>query len=84
MEKPDYYENNVKEIKEGKVVVEISLPEGKTTTPGEHPKLKDDGECAYPERASCNQGLFFKRCKYMQYDNSASPFSPSRWKCTFK
>jgi len=86
MKKPEYYLDCVKELKKDSVIIEkeINLPEGKTTTEGQYPKLNPDDKCTYPERASCNDGEFFCRCEFMEYDNSESPFSPNRWKCTFK
>ena len=51
-----------------------------------YPKLNDDKNCKYPEREVCNfddeKGI--KRCEYMKYDNSQSPFSSTRWKCMYK
>ena len=86
MEKPKYYTDDVKEIGKGFIVIErrINLPEGKTTVIGQYPKLNTDDKCVYPERACCNHGDFFTRCEYMQYDNSESASSSTRWKCTFK
>lgn len=81
--KKDYHLDNVKEIGNGKVVIELNLPEGKLTTDGEYPKLNSDDKCAYSKRASCNDGLFFKRCPYMKYDNSQSICSSTRWRCVF-
>ena len=57
-----------------------------------YPKLNDDKHCAYPEREVCNYDIDaksyeerkYQRCEYMKYDNSVSPFSDSRWKCTYK
>lgn len=54
------------------------IPEGK------YPKLKD---CkTYPLRRSCNYGenvnFKWKRCEYMEFDNSKSINDPNRWICT--
>jgi hypothetical protein len=80
MEKKEYYDDSVIEIKESSVIMikEISLPKGKTTLKGEYPKLNQDRDCAYPERASCNYGEFFKRCEYMKCKSFGD------WKCEFK
>jgi hypothetical protein len=57
-----------------------------------YPKLRDQQDCAYPERSDCNYDMStedstkrkYDRCKYMKYDNSQSPFSSTRWICTYK
>jgi len=51
-----------------------------------YPKFRDKENCAYPEREICNydRDAGIERCEYMKYDNSVSPFSPDRWKCTYK
>lgn len=79
-EKPKYYHDSVKKIKKNLVVIEneIVLPEGKTTTEGNYPKFRDEDNCAFPERASCNDGDFFCRCEFMEC------ISMGNWKCTFK
>ena len=76
----EYYEDSVIEIKENSIRIkkEIELPKGKTTTEGEYSKLKIDEECAYPERASCNYGEFFSRCKHMKCKSFGN------WICEFK
>ena len=79
--KPEYYNDSVKEIGNGFVIVEqkFILKEGKTTTEGKYPKLESDDNCSYPERASCDHGEFFKRCPLMKYDNSKN-----KWFCDYK
>lgn len=49
-----------------------------------YPKLKNNNECAFPERKECNFSGKNKRCEYMKYDDSKSPFDPTRWKCTYE
>lgn len=80
MNKKDYYDESVIEVKEHSVIIkkEIPLPEGKTTPKGEYPKLKQDKDCAYSERASCNYGEFFKRCEFMKCKSFGD------WRCEFK
>lgn len=82
-EKPDYYDDTVKELGEGFVIIQrkIALPAGKTTIQGDHPKLAADADCAFPERASCNHGDFFTRCPYMVYNRTEYG---GNWRCTFK
>ena len=80
MVKPEYYDDSVKEIGEGFVIIEkkLILEKGKTTTKGEHPKLNSNDRCKFPERASCNYGEFFIRCPFMKYNNSYNC-----WSCTY-
>jgi len=77
--KLEYYDKDVIEFDEDKIIIkrEIKLPKGKTTLKGAHPKFKDDSKCAYPERADCNSGLFYKRCKFMKYK------SLGNWECVY-
>lgn len=57
-----------------------------------YPKLNDNKHCAYPNRKDCNYDMKaddpdkrkYERCKYMKYNNDASPFSDKRWICTYK
>jgi len=74
--KASYHNSKLKKIEKNMATIEIILPEGKTTPEGEYPKLKDDNSCIFPERASCNYGLFFERCPFMKYDNSLNC-----WRC---
>lgn len=59
-------------------------PKADVIPAGEHPKIRDCTQ--YPLRKSCNFGenaeARWPRCEFMQYDNSQSIFSPSRWICT--
>lgn len=77
---PHYYNDSVIEVKQNSVIIkkEINLPEGKTTTRGDYPKLEEKDNCAYPERDSCNYGEFFFRCEYMKCKNLGN------WTCKFK
>ncbi len=54
------------------------LEPDKTTLRGEYSKLKIDSECKFPERLSCNSGMGFERCKYMEYGGCLG-----YWKCTY-
>lgn len=53
-----------------------------------YPKFRKKEDCAYPERIECNYDTSgknkYERCEYMYYDNNESPFSPYRWKCSYK
>lgn len=75
----EYYTKDVKEVKDGEVIIEkrIKLPKGKTTTEGLYPKFKEGDECAFPERASCNYGEFFERCPHMKC------MDVGKWICNF-
>jgi len=88
MEQPEYYTDIVKEYSQEKhidnkniisgfVIIQkqVHLPLGKTTIRGEYPKLVSDNRCSYPERADCNFGDFYNRCKYMEY-------SRGEWICS--
>ncbi len=79
-EKLEYYDDDVIDYDENKVSIlrEIKLPKGKTTLKGEHQKFKEDNKCNYPERADCNSGIFYKRCKFMKF------ISVENWQCTYK
>jgi len=48
------------------------LEKGKTTLRTEHKKLKENSECKYPNRLSCNHGYGFERCPFMKYNNSTN------------
>lgn len=83
--KPEYYDEDVIEFDEDKIVIrrEIKLPKGKTTLEGERSylhqiKFKEDNKCAFPERADCNSGFFYKRCKFMNFK------SLGNWECVYK
>jgi len=77
----DYYDSDVIEYNEKFVIInrKINLPKNKTTFEGTHPKLKKDSECEFPERADCNSGLFYRRCKHMKYNQSGGT-----WSCEYK
>lgn len=73
----------------GKIIHTITyvLPKGKTTLKGEYPKLREDKDCAFPERQSCNYGTGFERCPYMNYSKScdaAGIFIGGNWHCTYE
>lgn len=55
------------------------LEPGKTTLKGEYPKLNNDSNCKFPDRLSCNSGIGFRRCEFMEYGGSLG-----YWKCTYK
>ncbi len=52
---------------------------GKTTLKGEYPKLNNDSNCKFPDRLSCNSGVGFRRCEFMEYGGSLG-----NWKCTYE
>lgn len=54
------------------------LEPDKTTLRGEYEKFRKDSDCKYPERLSCNHGIGFERCEYMEYGGSIG-----YWKCTY-
>jgi len=54
------------------------LEPDKTTLRGKYEKLRKDSDCKFPERLSCNYGIGFKRCEYMEYEGSFG-----NWKCTY-
>ena len=66
------------ETKEGRIIHTITylLESGKTTLRGEYGKFRED--CPFPERLSCNHGVGFQRCHYMEFVNLGN------WKCTAK
>ena len=51
------------------------LEPNKTTLRGEYKKLRNDSECKYPERLSCNYGTGFDRCEFMKYEEY--------WRCKY-
>ncbi len=54
------------------------LETDRTTLRGGYEKFRKDSDCKYPERLSCNYGIGFKRCEYMEYEGSFG-----NWKCTY-
>lgn len=75
----NYYK--VETIKELRIITHIKtyfLEPNKTTLRGEFSKFKEDSECKYPERLSCNYGIGFKRCEFMEYGSSLG-----NWKCNY-
>lgn len=67
--------------KEGNKIIHTityALPKDKTTLKGEHPKFREDKDCAFPDRQCCNYGTGFERCKHMEF------ISWGNWHCIFK
>lgn len=54
------------------------LEPNKTTLRGEYRKFKENSNCKYPERLSCNYGTGFERCEFMQYEGSLG-----NWSCSY-
>ena len=69
------------EIKEDKIYYTkvYYLEKGKTTLRGEHKKLKDDKDCKYPERLTCNSDIGCDRCEFMEYGGTLG-----YWICKYK
>ena len=79
----DSYGNEMKvEVKqEGNKIIHTkiyTLEEGKTTLRGEYRKFKNDNECVYPERLSCNSEVGCDRCPYMKM------IRVGNWHCIFE
>jgi hypothetical protein len=54
------------------------LEPNKTTLRGEYRKFREDSECKYSERLSCNYGVGYKRCEFMEYKGSFGD-----WRCNY-
>ena len=70
---------NIEIEKEPGIIRKITtyhLEPGKTTLKGEYPKLREQDQCCYPDRNSCNNEIGSKRCEHMIYEKRG-------WRCTF-
>ncbi len=73
----NYYK--VETEKESRIIRQIRtyfLEPDKTTLRGEYKKLREDSDCKYPHRLSCNYGIGFRRCEFMEFGGSFGD-----WKC---
>jgi len=75
----NYYKIEIE--KESGIIKQIKtyfLEPKKTTLRGDYKKLRDDSNCKYPNRLSCNYGIGFGRCEFMEYEDSIGD-----WRCNY-